>query len=158
MSSVVITMARMHSRTRGKAGSTKPYLTEAPDWVPMKPEEVEELIVNLYRQGQSQAQIGVILRDQYGVPSVKLVTGKKLNTILKENDVAARYPEDLISLIRRAMQLRNHMSENKKDLSGKAGLQRIESKIYRLAAYYRSTGALPSDWRYRPENASVLLR
>ena len=77
---------------------------------------------------------------------------------LKENEVASKYPEDLISLIRRAMQLRNHLTENKKDLSGKAGLQRIESKIYRIAAYYRKTGVLPKDWKYRPENASVLLR
>lgn len=151
-------MARMHSRTRGKAGSTRPYLTEAPDWVPMESEEVEELIVKLSRQGQSQAQIGVILRDQYGIPSIKLVTGKKLRTILEENEVASQYPEDMISLIRRAMQLRNHLSENRKDLSAKAGLQRIESKIRRLAKYYQQTGVLPPKWRYNPENASVLLR
>lgn len=116
------------------------------------------MVVNLYRQGQSQAQIGIILRDQYGIPSIQLVTGKKLLNILKDNDVAPRYPEDLISLIRRAMQLRNHLSENKKDLSAKAGLRRIESKIYRIAAYYRKSGVLPADWRYRPESASVLLR
>ncbi len=154
----MIRIATLHSRTRGKAGSTRPYLTEAPDWVPMEASEVETLIVNLYKQGQSQARIGLILKDQYGVPSIQLVTGKKLVEILKENEVAARYPEDLISLIRRAMQLRNHLGENKKDLSGKAGLQRIESKIYRLAAYYKKNGVLPSDWRYRPESASVLLR
>ena len=148
----------MHSRTKGKAGSTKPYLTEAPSWVPMEAQEVEQLIVNLFKQGQTQAQIGVVLRDQYGVPSVKLVTGKSLLQILQENEVAPRYPEDLISLIRRAMNLRNHLSENKKDLSGKHGLRRIESKIYRLAAYYRKSGVLPKDWRYRPDQASVLLR
>lgn len=148
----------MHSRTKGKAGSTKPYATEAPSWVPISAQDVEQLIVGLYRQGQTQAQIGVILRDQHGVPSIKLVTGKSLLDILKENEVAPRYPEDLISLIRRAMNLRNHMSENKKDLSGKAGLRRIESKIYRLAAYYRKAGVLPADWRYRPDQASVLLR
>ena len=154
----MIKIARMHSRTKGKAGSTKPYLTEAPDWVSMSAKEVEELVVSLYKQGESQAKIGLMLRDQHGVPSIKLVTGKKINDILKDNEVASKYPEDLISLIRRAMQLRNHLTENKKDLSGKAGLQRIESKIYRIAAYYRKTGVLPKDWKYRPENASVLLR
>lgn len=158
MSSVVNYMARMHSRSKGKAGSTKPYVTESPNWVTLSEKEVEDLVVSLYRQGESQAKIGVILRDQYGIPSIKLVTGKRLLTILQENDVAPRYPEDLISLIRRAMNLRNHLSENKKDLSSVHGLRRIESKIYRLSAYYRTTGVLPSDWRYRPENASVLLR
>lgn len=151
-------MARMHSRKKGKAGSTKPYLTEAPKWVEMEASDVENLIVTLYKQGQTMAQIGVLLRDQYAIPSIKLVTGKKLKEILEINDAAPRYPEDLISLIRRAMNLRNHLNENKKDLSGKHGLRRIEAKIYRLAAYYRKSGVLPSDWRYRPENASVLLR
>jgi small subunit ribosomal protein S15 len=148
----------MHSRGKGKAGSTKPYLTEAPEWVPMKQKDVEKLIVQLYKQGNSQAHIGVILRDQYGIPSIRLVTGKKLLTILKENDMATRYPEDLISLIRRAMNLRNHMTENKKDLISRHGLQRIESKIRKLAEYYKKSKVLPADWRYRPESASVLLR
>lgn len=151
-------MARMHSRGKGKSGSTKPYLTEAPDWVPMDPKSVEKLIVQLFKQGNSQALIGVILRDQYGIPSVRLVTGKKLLTILKENDVATRYPEDLISLIRRAMNLRNHLTENKKDLISRHGLQRLESKLRKLAAYYRKSKVLPVDWKYQPESASVLLR
>lgn len=148
----------MHSRGKGKSGSTKPYLTEPPSWVPMEAKEVEDLVVQLFKQGNSQASIGTILRDQYGVPSIKLVTGKKLLTILEENEVAPTYPEDLISLIRRAMNLRNHLTENKKDLSGKLGLRRIESKIYKLSAHYVETKALPKDWKYRPESASVLLR
>ena len=148
----------MHSRTKGKAGSTKPYLTEAPDWIPMKTKEIEELIVTLFKQGNSQAKIGLILRDQHGIPNIKLVTGKRLLTILKENEAAPRYPDDMIALIRRAMSLRNHMVENKKDLISDFGLEKIESKIYRLSAYYRKSGVLPADWRYRPESASVLLR
>ncbi|MHA2402511.1 MAG: 30S ribosomal protein S15, partial [Candidatus Kariarchaeaceae archaeon] len=60
-------MARMHSRAKGKAGSTKPYLTEPPQWVPMAAKNVEKLIVQLYKQGNSQAHIGIILRDQYGI-------------------------------------------------------------------------------------------
>ncbi|MHA2097264.1 MAG: 30S ribosomal protein S15 [Candidatus Kariarchaeaceae archaeon] len=151
-------MARMHSRGKGKSGSTKPYLTEPQNWIPIDANETENLIVQLYKQGNSQALIGNILRDQYGVPSIKLLTGKKLVTILRENDIGPRYPEDLISLIRRAMNLRNHLTENKKDLSSKNGLRRIESKIYRLAAHYVKAKVLPEDWKYRPDTASVLLR
>ncbi|OLS29162.1 MAG: 30S ribosomal protein S15 [Candidatus Heimdallarchaeota archaeon LC_2] len=151
-------MARMHSRGKGKSGSTHPYLTEPQNWIQMEPSKIESQIIQLYKQGNSQATIGNILRDQHGIPSIKLVTGKKLLTILKENDVAPRYPEDLISLIRRAMSLRNHMTENKKDLSSKHGLRRIESKIYRLAAHYVKTEVLPENWKYKPESASVLLR
>ena len=50
----------------------------------MSAKEVEELVVSLYKQGESQAKIGLMLRDQHGVPSIKLVTGKKINDILKE--------------------------------------------------------------------------
>ncbi|MHA2031357.1 MAG: 30S ribosomal protein S15, partial [Candidatus Kariarchaeaceae archaeon] len=69
-------MARMHSRGKGKSGSTKPYLTEPQNWIPIDANETENLIVQLYKQGNSQALIGNILRDQYGVPSIKLLTGK----------------------------------------------------------------------------------
>ena len=92
------------------------------------------------------------------VVEVSVLQKKGVACIAINSNDSSKYPEDLISLIRRAMQLRNHLTENKKDLSGKAGLQRIESKIYRIAAYYRKTGVLPKDWKYRPENASVLLR
>ncbi len=151
-------MARMHTKSKGKAGSTRPYLTEPQEWIPLKPKEVEELVVQLYKKGNSQAMVGTILRDQYGVPSIKLLTGKKLQTILKENDLKPQTPEDLLSLIRKALKLRNHLAENKKDKSGKHGLRLIESKIYRLSDYYRRKGVLPPDWKYRPDTASVLLR
>ena len=48
--------------------------------------------------------------------------------------------------------------DDKKDLISRHGLQRLESKIRRLAKYYRKVGVLPDDWKYRPESASVLLR
>ncbi len=151
-------MARMHSKKRGKSGSTKPYLTEPQEWIPIESKEIIELVIKYYKQGSSQSEIGIILRDKYAVPSIKLVTGKSVLDILKENELAPSTPEDLLSLIRRAMTLRNHLVENKKDLSSTHGLKRIESKIYRLSKYYRNSGVLPKDWRYRPENASILLR
>jgi small subunit ribosomal protein S15 len=151
-------MAKMHSRGKGKSKSHKPFVTEIPDWVPMKKAEVEDLIVSQYRKGTTMAQIGAILRDQYGVPSVELVCDEKISKILKKNDLLPDYPEDLINLIRRAINLRNHLLENRKDLSSTHGLKRIESKIYRLAAYYRKSGRIPKDWKYDPKKASVLIR
>ncbi len=148
----------MHTNSRGKSGSTKPYITEPQEWIPLKAEEIEQLVVKLYKQGNSQSIIGSVLRDQHGITSIKLATGKKILTILKENEIAPETPEDLLSLIRTALNLRNHIMENKKDLHGKHGLRLMESKIHRLSRYYRNTGILPSDWRYRPETASVLLR
>jgi small subunit ribosomal protein S15 len=151
-------MARMHTTSRGKSGSTKPYITEPQEWIPLKAEEIEQLVVKLYKQGHSQSMIGTTLRDQHGVTSVKLATGKRILAILKDNEIAPETPEDLLSIIRKALNLRNHLMENKKDLHGKHGLRLMESKIHRISKYYRLTGVLPADWRYRPETASVLLR
>ena len=151
-------MARMHSRKKGKSKSHKPYVTEIPDWIEYSTKEAEELITGFYKKGMNTAEIGAILRDQYGVPSIKLICKKKSSQILKENGLLPEYPEDLINLIRRAMNLRNHLAENKKDLSSTHGLKRIESKIYRLSSYYRKSKRIPVDWKYNPATAGVLIR
>ena len=75
------------------------------------------------------AEIGMILRDRYGVPDAKLITGKKVTTILKENNVASNVPEDLTNLIVKALKLRKHLSVNKKDVHNKRSLNLTESKI-----------------------------
>ncbi|MEM2376962.1 MAG: 30S ribosomal protein S15, partial [Candidatus Korarchaeum sp.] len=95
-------MARMHSRKRGKSESKRPPKTTPLDWVPLKKEEIEELVVKLGRRGIPPSQIGMILRDEYGVPLVKRISGKKITEILEENGVAPKIPEDLMTLINKA--------------------------------------------------------
>lgn len=70
-------MARMHARKRGRSGSKRPVRKEVPEWVQYTPEQVEQLVVELAKKGYQSAQIGLILRDTYGIPDVKLITGKK---------------------------------------------------------------------------------
>ena len=72
-------MARLHSRKKGKSGSTRPSRLEKPVWIERSAEEVESQVVKLARKGFSKSKIGVILRDSYGVPLVKVVTGKKIS-------------------------------------------------------------------------------
>ena len=57
-------------------------MAEAPKWVELGPEEIEEHIIRLYKEGQSTSQIGITLRDQYGIPSTKAVMGEKITDIL----------------------------------------------------------------------------
>ena len=92
-------MARLHARKRGKSGSKKPPRTAPPTCVEYTAEEVENLVVKLRKDGHSAAMIGTILRDQYGIPSVRLITGKKITKILEENNLAPDLPEDLMFLI-----------------------------------------------------------
>ncbi len=138
----------MHSRRRGISGSKKPLLEPNPSWLQYKQDEIETLIVKLAKTGISQSQIGLTLRDTYGIPDVEKITGKKLGKILQEKELQPELPEDLHSLTKRAAQIKKHLETNKKDMHSKMGLQRTESKIFRLIKYYKNTGRLPRDWKY----------
>jgi len=150
-------MARMHARRRGKSGSVAPYRTEAPEWCGISADEAEKVVVDLRKKGKSSSEIGFTLRDKYGVPDVKLLSGKKIGEILAENGLEQDIPEDLRNLIAKALGMRKHLSENKKDLHNKRQLQLTESKVRRLVKYYRSSGKLEKGWTYKPETAEILL-
>ncbi len=150
-------MARIHSRKKGKSGSTRPSRLEKPAWVERSSEEVEDLVVKLARKGNSKSMIGVFLRDSYGVPLAKVVTGKKVKSILKEHDIEAPLPEDLTNLVKKALAIRKHLEENHKDLEAKKGLQRTESKIYRLIRYYKKVNIVDAEFRYDPEKIRTIV-
>lgn len=150
-------MAKMHARRRGKAGSKRPMVTENPEWVPLPAEEIVQIIVKNGKEGMPTARIGMILRDQYAVPDVRLATGKTILQHLKENNIAPKLPEDLVALMKKAIELNVHVVANKKDMSNKRGLQLIESKIRRLVKYYKNEGVLPKEWNYSLKNAELLI-
>ena len=150
-------MARMHSRKKGKAGSNRPARLEKPVWVELSPDEVENEVVKLARRGHSTSMIGTIMRDSRGVPLVKIVTGKKVSQILESNDIKGSLPEDLANLVRKALNVRKHLENNHKDLEAKKGLNRTESKIYRLIKYYKKKKLLATDFKYDPEKIRTLV-
>lgn len=150
-------MARLHSRKKGKSGSTRPPRLEKPVWVERSAEEVENLVVKLARKGFSKSMIGIILRDSYGIPLVKVVSGKKISEILEAKEIESALPEDLLNLVKKALNIRKHMETNHKDLQGKKGLQRTESKIFRLIKYYKRKSVLPIDFKYEPEQIRTLV-
>ena len=150
-------MARMHARRKGKSGSTHPIRKEHPGWSMLNPRETETKIVEFSKEGKNSSQIGIILRDQYAVPDVKIATGKKISQILDENSMKKEIPEDLMSLITGAVKLRKHLEEHKKDIKNKRNLQLIESKIRRLAKYYTHEKRLPEKWRYNIEQAKLMV-
>ena len=129
-----------------------------PEWVTYSDEEIEEMILKFNREGKSTSEIGIILRDQYGIPSVKDVTGERITQILKRNGQAGEYPEDLMNLIRRAVNIRDHLEENPKDLHSRRGLTIIEARIRKLGRYYAKNGQLPEGWRYDPTKAALLVK
>lgn len=150
-------MARMYSRKKGKSGSKKPMVKKAA-WVKYKPNEIEEIIVKLAKKGYSSARIGLVLRDQYGIPSTRIMTKEKISKILKNHNLYPELPEDMYNLIKRAVDLIAHMEKNKKDYISKRGLELTESKIRRMAKYYKRKNQLPKDWKWDPEKAKLMVK
>jgi len=149
-------LARMHARKRGKSESTRPPASVPLDWVPLSKDEIEDIIVRLGKRGVPPSQIGMILRDVYGVPLVRRILGKKITQVLAERGAAPEIPEDLAALIKRALRIRKHLEVHRKDLHSRRGLQLVESKIHRLVKYYKRVGKLPPDWKYDPKRAELL--
>tara|TARA_B100002051_G_scaffold4211_1_gene3648 strand:- start:490 stop:894 length:405 start_codon:yes stop_codon:yes gene_type:complete len=129
----------------------------APEWSNTDEKEVTELILSLASDGHSTATIGTILRDQHAVPDVRLVLGKRIGQVLAENEITSKYPEDMMSLMRRALRLIDHLESNRKDRHNARQLELTESKIRRLATYYQSEGQLDSEWAYKRDQLRLMV-
>ncbi len=150
-------MARMYSHKKGKSRSTKPSKLRNPGWVRYTTRVVKKLVTKLAKEGLTASEIGIHLRDIYGIPNVKIITKASISKILKENDLTPELPEDLMALIRKNIMIRAHLEENKKDLTAKRGLQLTEAKIRRLVKYYKKSSKLAADWKYDPERIRLLI-
>ena len=150
-------MSRMHSSSKGASGSKKPFKKTTPTWIRYKPKEVEMLIAKMAKDGKTTSVIGQTMRDTYGIPDIKTVTGKRITAILKEKKMLTDVPEDLRALIRRASLIRKHLGENKLDNTASRGLHLCESKIKRLVKYYKTSGRMTVDWKYDPNKSSTYL-
>ncbi len=140
-----------------RKGSMKPVRDAAPEWVTLLPREVEAKVVEMGKEGIQPAVIGLRLRDQFGVPSVHEVTGKRVGQILAENKLAPKVPQDLTNLIRRAISLAEHLNANRGDLHNRRGLELIEARIRRLVRYHKQRGELEATFKYTRDGARLLV-
>lgn len=141
-------MAKMHSRKKGKSGPKKPLKPAKPTWLRYKPKEIEMLVVKLAKEGKTGSEIGLALRDTYGVPDVKSLTEKSVSEILEEKKLTPELPDDLVALMRKSIAVRKHLEANRKDEAAGRGLLLTESKIRRLIKYYKRIARLPVEWKY----------
>ncbi len=148
----VVESKLVHSKKKKKNAKEKPV------WVEYKPQEIIEMIVDLANQGHSASEIGAILRDQHGVLDVRQATKKTILEVLTGAGIKQDVPEDLLSLVKRAVALDEHLKKNKKDASAKRGYELTVSKIRRLVKYYTRTSRLPKSWRYDIETAKLLVK
>ena len=142
-------MGRMHTHRHGKSHSIRPATVRSPSWVSQDSKQIEELVVKYAKEGLTPSQIGIKLRDQHAVPLVKPVTKKTLMQILEENKLKPEIPEDLDNIVKKAVGLQKHLKSNKGDSRNVRSLELIEAKVHRLASYYKKTGQIPKNWKYK---------
>lgn len=123
-----------------------------------KRKEVEDLVIKLAKERKSSAAIGEILIKKRRIKDVKKITGKTITQIMKENKLYPDLPEDLLNLLRKAVNLREHLEKHKADKHSRKGLENLESKIKKLGKYYIRKKILPEEWRYSYEEARLLVQ
>lgn len=100
-----------------KTEETKPL-----SWVKMKPAELESKVVEFAKEGKSPAEIGMILRDKFGIPKTKMF-GKRINQILKEKGVKVKSEKDITD--ENIAHLKEHIAKNKKDYPAARSLTKM---------------------------------
>ena len=136
---------------KGKSQSRKPVSKRPPAWCKFSPEEVEAFVIKLAKEGNPPSKIGIILRDQYGIPLVRPIVEKSIKEIMKAAGMKAEALEDLNNMVKQATNLQRHLAKNKSDFVNKRSLELIVSKVNRLAKYYKKREALSKEWKYKPE-------
>lgn len=140
-------MARMHSNNKGKSQSVMPYHTFYPTHCPKTKEQIIEKICFLGRKNIPAAQIGNILRDEDGIGHIRDMTHLNMSDILRMHNLAPKIPEDLQALVKKCMHMKIHLSKFKNDKDQKYRLIQTESRMYRLARYYKRKGRIDQKWK-----------
>ncbi|KAF0539386.1 40S ribosomal protein S13 [Gigaspora margarita] len=103
-------------------------------WIKIMPNDVCEQILKLVNEGITPSQIGVHLRNSCD-----------FGPVLKFNGLASEIPEDLYHLIKQELLFVSTWGCNHSDKDPKFWLILIESRIHRLAKFYKTTEQFSSD-------------
>ena len=81
--------------------------------------------------------------------NLTVMEAAELSKVLEENDLKADLPEDLDNIVKKAIGLQKHLKSNKSDNRNVRSLELIEAKVHRLSVYYKKTGRIPQNWKYK---------
>ncbi|MCW3994232.1 MAG: 30S ribosomal protein S15, partial [Candidatus Bathyarchaeota archaeon] len=101
----------MGKTEKGRSHSIRPVSKRPPRWCKYTPEEVEAMVVKLAKEGHLPSKIGIILRDQHGIPLVKPIVGRTVTQILRDAGLAPSIPEDFGELLKKAARLHVHLEK-----------------------------------------------
>ena len=108
--------------------------SKKPNWVKLSPAELEKIVVDLGKKGETPAKIGLILRDKHGIPKAKVI-GKKITHILRDNKIPFKAEKERTQ--EKIKKLNVHLSNNKIDFQAKKSLAKelwVMHKIEKKAA------------------------
>ena len=105
---------------------------EKPAWVKMKEPELKKAILDLSEK-YPPSQIGMVLRDQYGIPTTKIFN-KRLKVYLKELGVDRN--EDLENAEKKVESLKEHLKKNVTDKNAKHKLQKAQARLNITRKYF----------------------
>lgn len=103
---------------------------EKPAWVTLKPAEVEKIVVDLHKQGESPARIGLILRDKHGIPKAKLL-GKRVQEVLLDTKQKVVAEQEHVQ--EKIKKIESHLAKHKHDYTAKRSLIKKQWVITKLA-------------------------
>ena len=90
-----------------------------PDWVTLKPAELEKIVLDLHKKGNTPAKIGLILRDKHGVPKAKLL-GKRITKIIEDAGETIKPEKTFVE--EKIKNLEEHGKKNKHDYTSQRSL------------------------------------
>jgi len=114
------------------AKTKKSAKMEKPVWLKLSEDDMKKIISELAGKHQP-AQIGLILRDQYGIPTTKIF-GKRLSVYLKELGIETK--ADLVNAEKKFDKLKEHMKKHITDKKAKHKSQKAHSNLIKLKQYH----------------------
>jgi ribosomal protein S15P/S13E len=109
-----------------------------PVWLKYTSDEVKQIVLKLVEKDPEMTaeKIGLVLRDNYGIPKVSLFD-LKISKILKE---AGKYKSpDLANLEKKNKKLENHIIKNHGDKKTKRSLIITKAKLKILKDYFKKS-------------------
>tara|TARA_Y100000310_G_C20614650_1_gene779979 strand:- start:1163 stop:1537 length:375 start_codon:yes stop_codon:yes gene_type:complete len=117
-----------------KAKNTKKQKIEKPVWLKYTKEEVEAIILKLADKGLTAEKIGLVLKDQYGIPKVKIYN-LKIKEVL---DKKAKFEEPTnINLKAKLEKVIEHYKKNKQDKKAERSLVITKAKLKKRQDYLK---------------------
>jgi small subunit ribosomal protein S15 len=120
-----------------------------PTWLKYTKSEVEAIILKLANKNLTAEKIGLTLRDQYGIPSVKLYN-ITIKDIMKD-----RFKEPtILNLETKLQNIINHFKKNNQDKKTGRALIITKAKLKKRTIQYRKTFKKKVDFSFpnRGEN------